>query len=196
MYLRDVCSCLSFDSSHSRSWFWCKRCVYALESIEPSPPEAVGYDMWAGERREPSSGVVGPETEIPDGNERSVDNEGDWETLGVLYMPSNSIPVKFLVDWKGRESDNIVESFLHERKDKRKKKMLGIHKEPPACSHLTCLYLLAHLRSTTMLSPHGHLGSILSHIYMVYTANKLFYYFVAVLTHWGSRTYGLARALR
>ena len=97
-YLRDMCSCLSFDSSCSRSWFWCKRCVYALESIEPGPPEAVEYDMWAGERRELSSGVVGPETEIPDGNERSADNEGEWETLGVLYVPSNSILVKFWVN--------------------------------------------------------------------------------------------------
>ena len=74
--------------------------------------------------------------------------------------------------------------------------MLEIHKVPPACLRLTCSYLLAHLRPTTMLSPHGHLGSILSHIYVVYTANKLFYYFVAVLMHQGSRTYGLARALR
>jgi hypothetical protein len=54
--------------------------------------------MWAGERREPSSGVVRPETEIPDGNKRSVDNQKEWEILGVLYMPSNGIPVKFWVD--------------------------------------------------------------------------------------------------
>jgi len=54
--------------------------------------------MWAGERREPSSGVVRPETEISDRNKRSADNEGEWETLGVLYMLSNGIPVKFWVD--------------------------------------------------------------------------------------------------
>jgi hypothetical protein len=47
-----------------------------------------------------------------------------------------------------------------------------------------------------MLPPHGHLGSILSHIYVVYTANKLFYYLVTALTHQGSRTYGPARVLR
>ena len=74
--------------------------------------------------------------------------------------------------------------------------MLEIHKVPPACLRLMCLYSLAHLRPMTMLSPHGHLGSILSHIYVVYTANKLFYYFVAALMHWGSRTYSPARALR
>jgi hypothetical protein len=54
--------------------------------------------MWAGERREPSSGVVGPETEIPEGNKRSVDNKGEWETLGVLYVLSNGIQVKFWVN--------------------------------------------------------------------------------------------------
>jgi hypothetical protein len=48
----------------------------------------------------------------------------------------------------------------------------------------------------TMLSPHGHWGSILLHIYVVYVANKLFYYFDTALLHRGSRVYGLAKVLR
>jgi hypothetical protein len=47
-----------------------------------------------------------------------------------------------------------------------------------------------------MLSLHRHWGTILLHIYVVYTANKLFYYLDAALMHQGSRTYGPARALR
>ena len=68
-------------------------------------------------------------------NEKSVDSEGEWEKLGLLYVPLNGIPAGFWVDWKGRELEDIVGSFLCKSRDKRKKKALGIHKKtlPRAC---------------------------------------------------------------
>jgi hypothetical protein len=66
--------------------------------------------------------VVGPETQVPDGNDRSVDNEGEWETMGVSYMPSKSIPVKFWLDWKGREPEGIVERFSAREKRREEEK--------------------------------------------------------------------------
>jgi len=52
--------------------------------------------MQAGESRELSKGVVGPEPVVPAENEWSA--EGEYETLGVLYMPLNGIPTRFWVD--------------------------------------------------------------------------------------------------
>jgi hypothetical protein len=52
--------------------------------------------MQAGERREPSKGVVGLEPVVPAKNEWSA--EGEYETLGMLYMPLNSISARFWVD--------------------------------------------------------------------------------------------------
>jgi hypothetical protein len=52
--------------------------------------------MPAGESRELSKEVVGPEPVVPAENEWSV--EGEYETLSMLYMPLNGIPTRFWVD--------------------------------------------------------------------------------------------------
>ena len=48
-----------------------------------------GYEIFAGGRREPSAGVMGLEPGVTGENEKSADNEGEWETLGVLYALLN-----------------------------------------------------------------------------------------------------------
>ena len=48
-----------------------------------------GYKIFAGGRRELSTGVMGPEPGVTGENEKSVDNKGEWETLSVLYALLN-----------------------------------------------------------------------------------------------------------
>jgi hypothetical protein len=58
----------------------------------PVPPEAVAYEMGAGESKDVSRGVFRPEPKVPDEpeNDKSVDKEGVM--LGVLYMLLDDIP--------------------------------------------------------------------------------------------------------
>ena len=83
--------------------------------------------------------MVGPEPKVIAENEKSVDSEGEWEKLGMLYVLLNGILAGFWVDWKGRELEDIVGSFLCKSKDERKKKVLGIHKK---LSHMLTSYVL------------------------------------------------------
>ena len=85
--------------------------LYALESSTGGPPdvpnvESPVYEMWTGERKELSSGVLGPEIELPDENKGSPDEEDMSETLGVLYMLLNNTPV---CCWKAMGFVDIID---------------------------------------------------------------------------------------
>ncbi len=52
--------------------------LYAVESGMPVPPEALAYEIKAGESKDVSWGVFRPEVNAPDEpeNDKSIDKEG------------------------------------------------------------------------------------------------------------------------
>ena len=60
--------------------------------------------MWAGERSEMSTGVLGPEIRLLDETERSPDEEDASETLGVVYMSLHPVCC-----WKENELADIID---------------------------------------------------------------------------------------
>jgi hypothetical protein len=66
--------------------------MYAVESGMPVPPEALAYEMEAGENKDVSWGVFRPEVKAPDKpkNDKSIDKGGVM--LGALYMLLDDIP--------------------------------------------------------------------------------------------------------
>jgi len=79
-----------------------------LESSAVGPPdipdkELPKFEMWARERSEMSTGVLGPEIKLPDEIVRSPDEDAS-ETLGVVYMSLHPVCC-----WKENELVDIVD---------------------------------------------------------------------------------------
>jgi hypothetical protein len=86
--------------------------------------------MLAGERSEPSKGVVGHEPKVPE--EEDTSSTGDMrEKSGVLYIPLKDAGACCCATWKGIEVEGI-EGILcasaHRAAKTSEKKGVGIHK--------------------------------------------------------------------